>query len=161
MDDADPQLLIRPARQGDLDHLVALYRQLNVGAETELPIDQARRRLIELIANPGHQIFVAEQEQRVVGTFSLIFLGGLTHGGRDSCIVEDVVVSADRQRSGIGRTMMRFALDRCAQADCYKLVLSSHLQRGSAHLFYESLGYAKHGYSYLIEPGAGRASKAE
>ena len=35
---------------------------------------------------------------------------------------------------------------------CYKLVLSSHLQRHEAHGFYEGLGFRKHGFSFLITP---------
>jgi len=34
---------------------------------------------------------------------------------------------------------------------CYKLTLSSNLRREAAHAFYESLGFTKHGYSFLIE----------
>ncbi|MGZ8403454.1 MAG: GNAT family N-acetyltransferase [Rhodoplanes sp.] len=57
---------------------------------------------------------------------------------------------------GIGRAMMRFAIERAQQACCYKLVLSSNATRKRAHAFYESLGFERHGYSFriMLEPTA-------
>lgn len=141
---------IRPAGLADLPALLRLLRLLDVGAEPELAPGQAEARFLELVGNPRHAVFVAELDNAVVGTFSLTFIGGLSHGARDSCIVEDVVVAAALQGRGLGRTMLRFAIERCAERGCYKLVLSSHLQRSAAHRFYESLRFEKHGYSFLI-----------
>ena len=42
---------------------------------------------------------------------------------------------------GIGRAMMAHALEECRKAGCYKLALSSNVQRANAHRFYESLGF--------------------
>ncbi len=143
-------LSIRGAVLPDLPALLALYKLLDIEPKPGLPIAQAQARYLDLISNPGHRVYVAELDQQIVGTFALIFVGGLPHGGRDSCIVEDVVVAGDRQGAGIGRQMMQFAMEQCASRGCYKLVLSSHLQRSDAHRFYEGLGFRKHGYSYLI-----------
>ena len=52
---------------------------------------------------------------------------------------------------GIGRAMMEFAQARCRDKRCYKLVLSSNAKRERAHAFYESLGFARHGYSFRTE----------
>lgn len=152
-------LSIRLALRADVSQLLALYKLLDVGPEPELPIDRAEARFGELVLRPGHRIYVAEFEHQIVGTFALIFVGGLAHGARDSCIVEDVCVAPDMQGSGIGKQMMRFAMQQCAGSDCYKLVLSSHVNRSNAHRFYESLGFCKHGHSFLIDRfgDAGRA----
>jgi ribosomal protein S18 acetylase RimI-like enzyme len=144
-------LAIRPAGMADIPQLLALYKLLDVEPEPEMPIEQARKRFLDLASDPRHRIYVAESGQKIVGTFALIFVGGISHGARDSCIVEDVVVAPEVQGAGIGKQMMRFAMERCASGDCYKLVLSSHLNRNNAHQFYESLGFRKHGYSYLID----------
>ncbi|MBC7733311.1 MAG: GNAT family N-acetyltransferase [Bacteriovorax sp.] len=145
------ELSIRLAVPADVPRLLALYRLLDLEAEPELPIAVAQARFRELALRPGHAIFVAESEGQIVGTFALIFVGGLSHGARDSCIVEDVCVAAEMQRTGIGQQMMDFAMARCADDACYKLVLSSHITRGNAHRFYESLGFRRHGHSFLID----------
>ena len=144
-------LSIRPALPGDVPQLLELYKLLDTEPEPELPIDQAQARFRDLALRPGHRIYVAEFEWRIVGTFALNFIGGLSHGARDSCIVEDVCVVPGMQGSGIGKQMMRFAMDQCAGGACYKLVLSSHVKRSNAHRFYESLGFSKHGHSFLID----------
>jgi GNAT superfamily N-acetyltransferase len=46
--------------------------------------------------------------------------------------------------------MMQYAIQLCRRAGCYKVTLSSNLKRKSAHEFYESLGFQRHGYSFLI-----------
>ena len=56
----------------------------------------------------------------------------------------------DQQGRGIGKQMMRFAMDRARAASCYKLALSSNLKRDAAHAFYDSLGFQRHGYSFLV-----------
>lgn len=141
---------IRPAEVADLPRLLELYRLLDVGPEPVLGAEQARRIFEALTADPDHAIFVAESGAGVVGTFALIFLGGLAHGARSHAIVEDVVVATEARGQGIGEAMMRFAMQRCAERRCYKLALSSHLRREEAHRFYERLGFAKHGYSFLV-----------
>jgi hypothetical protein len=37
------------------------------------------------------------------------------------------------------------------EASCYKLALSANRKRKAAHAFYESLGFAQHGLSFLVE----------
>ena len=40
----------------------------------------------------------------------------------------------------------------CRAAGCYKLTLSSNIARQGAHAFYDSLGFERHGYSFLARP---------
>jgi hypothetical protein len=42
-------------------------------------------------------------------------------------------------------------MDHCKRTGCAKLALSSNMQRASAHQFYESLGFQKHGYSFRVD----------
>jgi len=37
----------------------------------------------------------------------------------------------------------------CRSAGCYKLALSSNLKRAGAHRFYDSLGFERHGFSFV------------
>ena len=46
---------------------------------------------------------------------------------------------------------MNFAMDRCKEKGCYKIALSSQFKREAAHKFYESLGFEKMGYSFVVE----------
>ena len=149
---------VRTAGAADVAALLSLYKLLEVVTEPAVNLGCARARFCDLESNPNHRIYVAELGARIVGTFSLIFIPGLSHSARDSCVVEDVVVAQEMQGAGIGKQMMRFAMAACVARHCYKLVLSSHLQRDRAHRFYEGLGFSKHGYSYLLDLSGGAAS---
>jgi len=151
---------IRIALAADVASLLSLYKLLEVVTEPAVSLERALGCFRDLESNPHHRLYVAEVDATVVGTFSLIFIPGLSHSARDSCVVEDVVVANEMQGAGIGKQMMRFAMAACVARHCYKLVLSSHVQRERAHRFYEGLGFRKHGYSYLLDLSGGAASTA-
>lgn len=141
---------IKRATPGHFEGLWQLYGLLAVAGDPVVSRQDAERRFADILGRTDHTIYLAEVGGKVVGTYALAFLPGLTHGARDSGIVEDVVVAPDQRGRGIGTWMMRDALERCRGRGCYKLVLSSHLQRDEAHRFYEGLGFSKHGFSFLM-----------
>jgi ribosomal protein S18 acetylase RimI-like enzyme len=51
----------------------------------------------------------------------------------------------------VGTAMMQDAMERCRQAGCYKMMLSSNANRESAHAFYDSLEFARHGFSFRVD----------
>ena len=151
---------IRIACAADVAALLSLYKLLEVATEPAIPLERALAYFRDLELNPHHRLYVAELGTTIVGTFSLIFIPGLSHSARASCVIEDVVVAYERQGTGIGKQMMRFAMAACVARHCYKLVLSSHVQRERAHRFYEGLGFRKHGYSYLLDLSGASPSTA-
>ena len=80
-----------------------------------------------------------------------MIMDNLAHMGSSSGILEDVVVLEEHRRRGTGQLMMNFAMDLCKRRGCYKIALSCNMQRESAHLFYESLDFKRHGYSFIVE----------
>lgn len=153
-------LTIRIAGAADVASLLSLYKLLEVVPEPAVPLERALACFRDLKSNPHHRLYVAELDASIVGTFSLIFVPGLSHSARDSGVIEDVVVADELQGIGIGKQMMRFAMAVCMERHCYKLVLSSHIRRERAHGFYEGLGFRKHGYSYLLDLSGNSASTA-
>ena len=151
---------IRSACAADVASLLLLYKLLEVVTEPAVPLERALARFSDLESNPHHRLYVSELGAAIVGTFSLIFIPGLSHSARDSCVVEDVGVAQEMQGAGIGKQMMHFAMAACVARHCYKLVLSSHVRRERAHRFYEGLGFRKHGYSYLLDLSGGAAGTA-
>jgi GNAT superfamily N-acetyltransferase len=102
-------------------------------------------------AYPDYQLYVAMAQGEIVGVFALLVMDNLGHLGAPSGVVEDVVVREDWRHRGIGQEMMGFAMEYCKSRGCYKLALSSNIHREEAHGFYESLGFTKQGYSFVVE----------
>jgi len=144
-------VLIRQAVEDDLPGVLALYAQPEIDDGDVLSLEEARALLRRFQSYPDYKLYVACLDQKVIGTFALLIAENLAHRGARSGLVEDVVVAVECQGRGVGKQMMRFALDRCREAGCYKLALSSSLRRSAAHRFYESLGFVRHGYSFAAD----------
>ncbi|HBL16456.1 MAG: hypothetical protein A2X36_06020 [Elusimicrobia bacterium GWA2_69_24] len=146
------EMLIREAREADLPAILAVYRSAGLERGRGLSLDTALRVFRRMKGYPDYRVFVAVLDGAVVGTFALLIMENLANGGLPSAVVEDVAVAADRQGQGIGGRMMAFALERCRRRGCYKMALSSNEKRTATHRFYESLGFARHGFSFRVEP---------
>ena len=142
---------IAAAGAGDLPGVLALYAQPEIDDGDVLPVQDAERILARFTRYPDYTLYVARQDGAIVGSFALLIMDNIGHLGAPSGIVEDVVVDPARHGQGIGQAMMRFAIARCREKGCYKLMLSSNAKRERAHAFYEQLGFARHGYSFRIE----------
>lgn len=146
---------IQEAKDEDLPAILSLYAQPNIDNGKVLSAEEAQKIFTRIKSYPNYKIFVAKAEGETVGTFALLIMDNLAHMGAPSGIVEEVAVHPNWQGKGIGKQMMEFAMNRCREMGCYKLALSSNLKREAAHHFYESLGFQKHGYSFLVELAGG------
>jgi len=142
---------VRKAVKEDLPAVLELYKQPDMDDGHVLAIEEAERIFERMQNYPDYAIYVAELDGQIVGTFALAILDNLAHMGVKSALVEDVVVSPEFQRHGIGRQMMRSAMALCKEKGCYKLALSSNVKRENAHRFYEKLGFRIQGYSFWID----------
>lgn len=141
----------REASKEDLPEVLHLYAQPDFDNGKVLSLSEAERVFERITHYPDYKIHVAHTEEgQVVGTFALLIMDNLGHIGARSAIIEDLAVDPGWQGRGIGKTLMKHALQLCGEKGCYKAVLSSNLKRERAHAFYESLGFKRHGYSYLI-----------
>lgn len=141
---------IKEATIMDLSGILNLYASV-LDKGNILKIEQAETLFKKIQNYPNYKVYVAEYEGEFVGTFALLIMDNLAHQGTPSGVVEDVAVLNDLQGKGIGKLMMEFAMEKCKEAGCYKLVLSSNMKRTEAHAFYESLNFEKHGFSFRID----------
>lgn len=149
---------VRRASQGDLDALLGLYRQLsadNAGTERA----RAEQALSQLNEMAGIHLLVAELDEHVVGTVTLVVVPNLTHNARPWAQVENMVVDESFRGSGAGRMLIEECLRLAESAGCYKVQLQSGNQRrtaeNDAHGFYAHLGFAPSsvGFRYYLDRG--------
>jgi GNAT superfamily N-acetyltransferase len=141
---------IRKAVENDLSSILLLYNpDIDNGDTLDLP--SAKNVFNRIMKYPNYNVYVAMIDQDIVGTFELLIMDNLAHHGAKSGLVEDIIVSSHLRDQGIGKQMMKFAMEECKKAGCYKLTLSSNRKRQFAHKFYEGLGFQKHGYSFQID----------
>jgi GNAT superfamily N-acetyltransferase len=145
------RLVIREANAEDLQGVLRVYSEAGLDTGENLGLAESEAILKRIEQYPNYKVFVAETEGQIAGTFALLIMDNLAHRGARSGLVEDVGVLPSFQGKGIGKEMMQFAMNRCKEHGCYKMALSSNEARTDAHKFYESLGFARHGFSYRVE----------
>jgi GNAT superfamily N-acetyltransferase len=143
---------IREAADADLPDLLRAYAESGIASDDAYTVEEAREQLAIIRRYPSYRIFIAEADGAFAGTYALILLDNLNKRGARAAIVEDVAVLPAFQGRGIGREMMEHAREQSRLAGCYKMALSSNLKREGAHAFYDSLGFERHGYSFVIRP---------
>jgi GNAT superfamily N-acetyltransferase len=145
-------VMVREADEADLQGVLELYVRSGLETGPGPGPEQARAILRRYAAYPDYRLYVATVGAELAGSFALLIMHKLGHGGQCAGVVDDVAVAPEWQRRGVGRVMMEYARERCAQAGCYKLALSSNARRRKAHAFYRSLGFEAHGVSFAVRP---------
>jgi GNAT superfamily N-acetyltransferase len=140
-------LVIRRARETDLPALISLFAEDGLGGhgDTTDPsaFDDYLRAFHMIDASGNEQLFVAEAQGEVVGTFQILFNRTLTGRGSLSMIIEAVQTRSDMRGQGIGARMITHAIEEARRRDCRLVQLTSNAARLDAHRFYERLGFSK------------------
>lgn len=136
-------LVVRDARPGDLDAVIALLREdaIREVDEAEVPASAYAPAFAEILADDHHQLLVGEADGEVVATAQLSWLRRLTYVGGLFCVVESVRVRSDLRSRGYGADLMR-AVERIARdRGAARIELTTNARRDRARTFYERLGY--------------------
>lgn len=140
-------ILIREARAADVPAIVAMFASDALGGHgdstdpAELPRYTAAFTAIS--ASPNDTLYVAEIDGEVVGTFQTTVITTLTGRGSSSLTIEAVHTRADRRGAGIGRAMIRHAIEEGRRRGVRLVQLTSNVARTDAHRFYEGLGFSR------------------
>jgi GNAT superfamily N-acetyltransferase len=140
---------IRDASEEDLPAVLGILAESGIDGGKSFTLQEAREHFARIRQHPGFRLRVAVVDGEIVGTYVLQIMEKLGKRGTPAGVVEDVAVLPSWQGQSIGRAMMEHARETCRQAGCYKLALSSNLRREDAHRFYDSLGFERHGFSFV------------
>ena len=148
--------VVRAARLEDLDPILSLLYQLSPKKEAGSR-DRLKSAFSKILSNPDYTMVVCEDSGKIAGTSTLLTQPNLSHGGRPYGHIENVVTDQSRRKSGIGKLMVEFLVNKSRQANCYKVILDcqpdeelkkfildfNHVQGNSA--FYQKCGFKKTG----------------
>lgn len=142
------ELTFRDATPDDIAVMLTLSHAGDWRGSGTPPLDTAsladpryRTAFDEITADPHHRLIVAEQDGEVVGTLQISIIPGLPRFGMRRGVLENVHIRADRRGTGLGTQMVQWAIDRCREAGCGMIQLTSNKVRKDAHRFYVKLGF--------------------
>ncbi|MDU8942798.1 GNAT family N-acetyltransferase [Ovoidimarina sediminis] len=132
----------RDATREDVPAIVALLRDDTFGAARETAEEATYLAAFEAMAGEtANHLIVGVEDGRIVATYQLTLITGLSHRGMRRANIESVRVAADRRGQGLGHSLMRDAEARAQAAGCGMLQLTTTAERSRARAFYDRLGY--------------------
>lgn len=147
--------LFRRARRADLEAIIALLADDDLGASREdprPPLAPAYVSAFDAIdADPNQLLVVAEAEGEIVATLQVTFVPGLARSGAMRGQIEAVRVRRDRRASGLGEALFRWAIETCRDKGCALVQLTSDKTRPDAHRFYDRLGFVASHEGYKLK----------
>ena len=127
---------IAELNEADEDTLVAVNRLLPQLSGSVRPI--SLERLGELADSGATRIYLAKEGAVVLGMLSLVVFSIPTG---TKAWVEDVVVDGQARGKGVGKSLVRHALEEASRLKAKAVDLTSRPSREAANLLYQSLGF--------------------
>jgi len=127
---------IAELNEADEDTLAAVNRLLPQLSGSVRPI--SLERLGELADSGATRIYLAKEGSVVLGMLSLVVFSIPTG---TKAWVEDVVVDGQARGKGVGKSLVRHALEEASRLKAKAVDLTSRPSREAANLLYQSLGF--------------------
>ncbi|MGW5273385.1 N-acetyltransferase family protein [Streptomyces sp. NPDC004044] len=142
-------MILRTATRADLPAVLALLADENrvvdpasvVADEAYEAYEAYEKAFADIESDPRNEMLVLVDGDTVLGCLQATYIPGLGKRGEERALIEAVRIRADRRGDGLGRELMKQAVDRARLRGCALVQLTSNKQRADAHRFYESLGF--------------------
>ncbi|GAA4954394.1 hypothetical protein GCM10023314_30040 [Algibacter agarivorans] len=100
----------------------------------------SKEDIISIINSDNITLFLAEVNDEIIGTLSLVF-NKIPSG--DKVWIEDVVIDKSVRGKGLGKRLILFAIDYIKSKNIDKINLTSSPERVAANNLYQNLGFGK------------------
>ena len=81
---------------------------------------------LELIYSQNSEIYVIERDNRIIASIHLLYEYKLHNNFKLGCHIEDVVTDSEFRKQGYASALLKFAVERASEKNCYKIVLTSN-----------------------------------
>ena len=133
------EIEIREIEEGDLDK--GFLETLDfLRKASDIDKNKAKEILKKIQQNSNHIIHVAVDDNKIVGSTTLLIEQKFIHDGGLVGHIEDVVVRKDYEGKGIGIKLVASLLERAKEKNCYKTILDCN---DDVKQFYERIGFKR------------------
>jgi GNAT superfamily N-acetyltransferase len=143
MGDNQRNIKFRTVKPDELSALLDLYQHLH---KTDLPLpdeNTIQKVWDEIINDPKITLYVADLENKLVSSCILSIIPNLTRGASPYGVIENVVVHEDYRQRGIGKKLLKHALQTAWDNNCYKVMLLTGSKQEKVFRFYERAGFVR------------------
>jgi len=135
------ELLIRVSTHDDISSILNLLYDL----DRPRPLDDDevkifKNKISDYFLDSQKNIVVAQQDKKIVGVVSIIYLQRLNRVKTEMYIPE-LIVTKKLRYLGIGKKLMQYCMELAKKKNCYRIRLESGNSRKESHKFYKSIGF--------------------
>jgi len=132
-----PEIIIRKIEEDDLEN--GFLETLDfLRKASDIDKNKAKEILKKIQQNSNHIIYVAVDDNKIVGSTTLLIEQKFIHDGGLVGHIEDVVVRKDYEGKGIGIKLVTYMLECAKEKNCYKTILDC---KDDVKQFYERIGF--------------------
>lgn len=132
----------RPAERHEVAAIVALLQDDMLGSAREgSDLETYLAAFDQMATEGGNQLVVGVEGTRVMATYQLTFISGLSLRAARRAQIESVRVSSDLRGQGVGHQMIEDAVQRAKAAGCSLIQLTMNKSRTDSARFYGDLGF--------------------
>jgi GNAT superfamily N-acetyltransferase len=137
-------ILIREARKSDLPAIRELLAELvNAMDDTEcIDIRSAHKTCQRLLKDSRSHFLVAATKGTPVGFIHFMVRQTVLHQS-PSALIDELVVTKEYQRKGIGKQLVLATIQKCKQLGCCEAEVSTEKTNVKARRFYKNCGFNK------------------
>lgn len=137
----DDKVAIRKAHIDDAEAMAGLLSELFT-IEDDFTIDQQKQlhAIQLLLQNSDATLLLAEISGCVIGMVSMQSLISTVTGGKVG-LIEDMIITKDFRRKGVGRLLLSAMIDVSQQLGYRRLSLGADRRNNSALAFYRTFGF--------------------
>ncbi len=131
------EIIIREIEENDLEK--GFLESLDfLRKASDIDKNKAKEILKKIKQNPNYIIHVAIDDNKIVGSTTLLVEQKFIHDGGLVGHIEDVVVRKEYEGKGIGIKLVMSMLERAKEKNCYKTILDC---KDDLKQFYERIGF--------------------
>lgn len=135
-------LTFRPALRADVPRIVALLTEDALGATREsADLAPYLEAFDAMQVEPANMLIVGEAGGRVLATYQMTVISGLSLRAARRAQIESVRVDAGLRGAGLGRLLFADAEARARAAGCTLMQLTTNKTRDRARSFYQAIGF--------------------
>ncbi len=139
---SDIHVTFRPASHADIPAVVTLLADDMLGRDRQaLPLSHYLVAFEQMRREGANHLIVGETGGRIVATYQITFISGLSRRAARRAQIESVRVASDLRGHGLGTALFADAEARAIAAGCTLIQLTTDKQRAEAHRFYDRLGF--------------------
>lgn len=132
----------RDARRQDVPAILALLTDDDLGKTRELETLQPYLDAFDVMSqHPDNALIVGENAGRVIATYQLTLISGLSLAAARRAQFESVRVANDLRGQGIGKALLEDAEARARKAGASLMQFTTNKTRDRAHDFYRRCSY--------------------